>query len=131
MLLINCKINLVLTCSGNCVISSAIEATIFPITDTKLYVLVVTLSTEDNLKLLKQLESDFKRTINWNKYQSKLTEQEQNRYLDFLIDPIFQGLNRFFVLLFENKTDREVVLSLPSKMRNKRLQFYDLWKKFL
>ena len=60
---------------------------IFTITDTKLYVPVVTLSTEDNVKLLKHLESGFKRTFNWNKYQSKITEQTRNRYLDFLIDP--------------------------------------------
>ena len=57
---------------------------------------------------MKQLESGFKRTINWNKYQSKLTEKAQNRYLDYLIDPSFQGANRVFVLSFENKTDREV-----------------------
>ena len=60
------------------------------------------------LKLLKQLESGFKRTINSNKYQSKLTEQAQNRYLDYLIDPSFHGVNRIFVLLFENRTDRKV-----------------------
>ena len=41
-------------------------------TDTKLSVAVITLSTEDNVKLLKQLESIFKRSSNWNKYQSKL-----------------------------------------------------------
>ena len=60
------------------------------------------------LKLLKQLESGFKRTINSNKYQSKLTEQAQNRYLDYLIDPNFHGVNRIFVLLFESRTDRKV-----------------------
>ena len=62
----------------------------FTITDTKLYVLVVTLSTKDNVKLFKQLESGFKRIINWNKNKSKITEQTRNRYLDFLIDPSFQ-----------------------------------------
>ena len=61
-------------------------------TDTKLYVSVVTLSTQDNIKLLKQLESGFKRTINPNKYQSETTNQAQNRYLDFFIDAIFQGV---------------------------------------
>ena len=49
------------------------QAPIFAITDLKLYVPVVTLSTEDNVKLLKQLNSGFKRKINWNKYQSKAT----------------------------------------------------------
>ena len=54
----------------------------FVITDTKLYVPVDTLSTQDNAKLLKQLESGFKRTIKWNKYQSRITTQTQKRYLD-------------------------------------------------
>ena len=62
----------------------------FAITDTKLYVLVVTLSTEGNIKLLKQLESGFKRTINWNKYQSKVTEQGQNRYFDYQLIQVFR-----------------------------------------
>ena len=86
MPLINYEINLILTWSEKCVISSAITATKFAITDTKLYVAAVTLSTGDNIKLLKQLESGFKRTIYWNKYQSKLTDQEQNRYFDHLIN---------------------------------------------
>ena len=64
------------------------------VTDTKLYVPVVTLSIQHNAKLLKQLESDFKRTINWNKYQYKKTNQVQNRYFDFLIDPRFLEVNR-------------------------------------
>ena len=59
------------------------------------------MSTQDNVKLLKQLEYGFKRTINWNKHQP------QNRYLDFLIDTSFQGVNRPFVLSFENEEDRE------------------------
>ena len=48
----------------------------FTITDTKLYVPVVALSTQDNAKLLQRLKSGFKRTINWSKYQSKVTVQE-------------------------------------------------------
>ena len=96
MALIYCEINIDLTCSKNCVISSPIEKTKFSITDTKLYVPVVTLSTPDNIKLLKQLKSGFKRTINWNKYQSKVSIARQNQYLDYLIDPIFQGVNRLF-----------------------------------
>ena len=70
--LINCKIRLDLTFSQKCVISSAVRKTELRITDTKPYVLVVTLSTEDNVKLLKQLESGSKRTINWNKCQPGL-----------------------------------------------------------
>ena len=74
MPLINCEINFILTWSANCVIVSteiANEGAIFAITETKLYVSVVTLSTPDNMKLLQQLTSDFKRAINWDKYISK------------------------------------------------------------
>ena len=74
----------------------------FQITDTKLYVTVVTLSTQENIKFLKQLESGFKRIVNWNKYLPKTTNQAQNRYLDYLIDPSFQGVNRLFVLSFKD-----------------------------
>ena len=72
--LINFEINFILTWSANCVIVStevANESAIFAITETKLYVPVVTLSTPDNVKLLQQLTSDFKREINWDKYTSK------------------------------------------------------------
>ena len=64
MPLINCEVNLILTWSPACAISSATGQTKFKITETKLYVPVVTLSTQDNTKLLQQLKSDFKRTIN-------------------------------------------------------------------
>ena len=69
MPLINCEVNLILTWTRTCIISSAIGKTKFKITETKLYVPVVTLSTQDNAKLLQQFKSGFKRTINWNKYQ--------------------------------------------------------------
>ena len=74
--------------------------------DKKLYVSVVTLSTQDSIKLLKQLESGFKK-MNRNKYQSNKTNQVQNRYIDFLTDPSFQGVNRLFVLLFKDNDCRE------------------------
>ena len=64
---INCEVNLILTWSENYVVSSATGKTIFPITDTKLYVPIVNLSTVDNVKLLKQLQSGFERTFSWNK----------------------------------------------------------------
>ena len=80
----------------------------FLITDTKIYVPVLTVSTQDNAKLLEQLRSGFKRTVNWNKYQPKISTERQNQYLDFLIDPSFQGVNRIFVLPFENEDDRKV-----------------------
>ena len=61
----------------------------FAIIDTKIYVPVVTLSTQDNVKLLQQLKSEFKKTINCNKYQSKVSIQRQSQYLDYLTDPNF------------------------------------------
>ena len=97
--LINCEINQILN-----------QATTFAITDTELYVPVVTLSTQDNAKLFQQLKSSFKRTINWNKYQSKVSIKK-NQYLDYLTDPSFQGVNRLFVLLFENNNDRTAYTS--------------------
>ena len=68
MSLTNCRINLILTWSGNCVIAGVNRVTTFLITDTNLYVPVQTLSTHNNVKLLHQLKSGFKRTVNWNKY---------------------------------------------------------------
>ena len=66
----------------------------FTITKTNLYVPVVTLSTQDNAKLLPQLKSGFKRTISWNKYLSKPELLAQNANLNHLIEPSFQGVNR-------------------------------------
>ena len=66
----------------------------------------VTLSTQDNEKLLQQLKSGFKRTINWNKYESNIKTFSQNRYLNRLVNPSFQGVNRLFVLSLENENDR-------------------------
>ena len=68
--------------------------------------LVVTLSAQDNAKLVQQLKSGFKRTINWNKYESSIKTSAQNRYLYYLINPCFQVVNRLFVLSFENENDR-------------------------
>ena len=89
-------------------LSNDIKAATFAITDTKLYIPVVVLSTKDNIKSLQQFKSGFKRTINWNKFQSKVRLQVQNPYLDLLIDPSFQGVNILFVLSFGNKDDRKV-----------------------
>ena len=111
MPLINCEINLILTSSEECVITShtaANQATTFAITDTKTYVPVVTLSIQYNAKLLQQLKSGFKRTTYWNKYESKVTIKSPNPYLDYLIELSFQGVNRLFVLSFENTTNRTV-----------------------
>ena len=109
MPLINCEVNLILTWSVNCVIIYADVANQIPtftITETNLYVPVVTLSTQDNAKLLTQLKSGFKRTINWNKYLSKPELLAQNPNLNHLVEPSFQGVNRLFVLAFEDDAQR-------------------------
>ena len=80
------------------------ENATFQITDTKLYVPVVTLSKENDIKLLEQLKSGFKRTIKWNKYRSQMTVQSNNNNLNYLIDPTFTKVNRLFVLSFERIT---------------------------
>ena len=117
MLLINSEVSLILTWFKNCAITS--KATIdaepainnptkekFRITETKLYVLIVTLSTEDGHKLLEQLKTGFKRIIKWNKCRSEVTKKAKTINLNYLIDPTFDRVNRFFVLSFENENDR-------------------------
>ena len=109
MPLINCEVNLILTWSSSCVlIATAIQnqAATFEITNTKLYVPVVTLSTQENTKFLQQLKSGFERVINWNKYLSKPELLAQNPNLNHLVEPSCQGINRRFVLAFENDNDR-------------------------
>ena len=76
--------------------------------DAKLYGPVVTLLTEDNAKLLQQLIPGSQRTIKQNKYQPKISTERQNQYLDFLMDPSFQGVDRLFILFFANENDTEV-----------------------
>ena len=106
MPLINCEVNLILTWSSTCVITNSNSAGTFAITDTKRHVPVVTLSTQENTKFLQQLKSGSKRVINWNKYLSKPELLAQNPNLTHLIEPSFQGVNRVFVLAFENNDDR-------------------------
>ena len=108
MPLIACEINLILTWSVDCVIFSVTGVTKFKITDTKVCIPVATWSTQYNAKLLQQLKSAFKRKINWNKYQPKVSPERQNQYLDFFIDPIFQGVNRLLVLSFEDEENSNV-----------------------
>ena len=126
MPLINCEAELILTWFKTCVLISKLtrdadydahpvvqkidkpENVIFQITDTKLYVPVVTLSKENNTKLLEQLKSGFKRTIKWNKYRSQITIQPQNSNLNHLIDPRFRNVNRSFVLSFA-RTNMQVI----------------------
>ena len=106
MPLITCEVNLILKWSKDCVITNSTGEGKCEITETKLYVPVVTLSTKDNEKLLQQLKSGFKKTISWNKYESIIKTFAQNRYLTSLIIPTFQRVNRLFVLFFENENDR-------------------------
>ena len=105
MLLINQEINVIFSWFTNCAIiytNVANQNPTFAITETKLYIPVVRLSTYNSAKLLSQLKSGFERTINWNKYLSKLELLAQNPNLNLLVEPSFQGVNRFFVLAFEN-----------------------------
>ena len=123
--LINCEVELILTWFQNCIlidkstreanyganpvvyeINNPEDAT-FKITDVKLFVSVVTLSKENDIKLLEQLKTGFKRTIKWNKYKSKMSIQPQNNNLNSLIDPTFTNVNSLFVLSFprNNNTD--------------------------
>ena len=68
----------------------------------------MTLPTQENTKFLQQLKSGFKRVINWNKYLSKPELLAQNPNLNHLVEPSFQGVNRLFVLAFENDDDRTI-----------------------
>ena len=81
----------------------------------KLYVVVVTLWTQDNSELLQKLISGFERTTDWNKYQSKVSIERQNQNLNYLIDLVFQGVIRLFVLPFKNDSDRAGHIDQPVK----------------
>ena len=123
--LINCEIELDLSWSKKCIISEicktlevpanpagnpptdrvletlTFDAT-FQIKSTKLYVLVVTLSINDNIKFLENLKQGFKRAVSWNKYRSEITTQPKNNNLEYMIDSTFRNINRFLVLSFKN-----------------------------
>ena len=71
-----------------------------------MYVPVVTLSAEDDKKLLEQLKTGLKRTNKWNKYRSEMSNQTKNNNLNHLIDPTFTNVNRLFPLTFEHEDDR-------------------------
>ena len=104
--LINCEVELILIWSKNCVLADMTAANNpptglqFKITDTKLFVPVVTLSKENDTKLLEQLKTRFKKTRKWNKYRSQMTVQPRNNNLNYLIDPTFTNVYRLFVLSF-------------------------------
>ena len=126
MPLINSEVSLTLTWSENCLLTNITTQTAasaqgdnparermdaptsatFKITDTKLYVPVVTLSTKDDNNFLEQLKSGYKKTIRWNKYRSEMINQTKTNHLSHVIDPKFIKVNRLFVLSFENEEDR-------------------------
>ena len=106
MPLINCEVSLILTWPSTCVITNYTGQGKFEITDTNLYVPAVTLSTQDNAELLEQRKSGFKRVVNWNNHLSRPELLVKNPNLNHLVVPSFQGVNRLFVLAFENDADR-------------------------
>ena len=101
MPLINCELELILDCVI-IYVNVANQVPTFTITETNLYVPVVTLFTNDNSKLLPQLKNGFKRTITLNKYLVKRELLARNVNLNHLIDPSFQGVNGLFVFVFED-----------------------------
>ena len=107
--LINCEVELILMWSAGCVIiytNVANQNPTFTITETNLCVPVVTLSNQDNAKLLLKLKLGFKRTISWNKQLPKPELLARDANLNLLIEPSFQEINRIFVLAFENDAQR-------------------------
>ena len=123
--LINCETEPVLSWSKECIITeisiipavpgdpdanrpvsdaAAIQATSakFQINNAKLYVLVITLSINNNIKCLKNIKQGFKRTISWNEHMSEITTQTNNNNLAYLIDPTFRNINRLFLLSLRN-----------------------------
>ena len=118
--LISCEVSLELKWDKNCVITSLEQRDIgggngdnaptgatLAINNCKLYVPAVTLSKDDETKLLTNLKSGFKREIIWNKYRSQMTTEAINNNLNILIDPTFTNVNRLFVLAYQNPDDRQ------------------------
>ena len=120
--LISCEVFLELKWNKNCVITSLEQRDIgggnrdnaptdatLAINDCKLYVPAVTFSKDDEIKLLTNLKSGFKREIIWNKYRSQMTTEAVNNNLNILIDPTFTNVNRLFVLAYQNADDRQLL----------------------
>ena len=121
--LISCEVSLELKWNKNCVITSLEQRQVdagppvvrdnaptgatLAINDCKLYVSVVTLSKDDEVKLLTNLKSGFKREIIWNKYRSQMTTEAINNNLNILVDPTFTNVNRLFVLAYQTADDRQ------------------------
>ena len=101
MPLINCKVHLKLNWIEDCILSSAGNSAKFKITDAKLHVPIVTLSTKDNVNLTKQLSNEFKRYVYWNSYQTTLTKViKKGENIYELLHASSQGVRRLFVLAY-------------------------------
>ena len=148
--LISCEVSLELKWDKNCIITSdqigvnldggstaAPTGATFTVNNCKLYVPVVTLSKDDEVKLLTNLKSGFKREIKWNKYRSQMSTKAANNNLNLLVDPTFTNVNILFVLAYEvdnNNDDRKLFLQfyLPKVMMKDfnviidKLAFFDL-----
>ena len=118
--LISCEVSLELKWGKNCVITSleqrdigggnrdnAPTGTTLAINNCKLYVPAVTLSKDNEIKVLTNLKSGFKREIIWNKYRSQTTTEAINNNLNILIDPPFTNVNKLFVLAYRTADDRQ------------------------
>ena len=114
MPLIICKIHLELNWTKYCLMSTIVDTT-FTITNTKLYVPIVILSSKDIVKLVKLLEERFKKPVYWNEYETKIQSRNlgNNNLTRFPLDTSFQGVRRFFVLAFNN-----TAVNLPSDLVN-------------
>ena len=108
MPLVNCKIELPLNWIEKCLLTTANTA-IFKIIDVKLYVPIVTLSAEDNVKLLKLLSEEFKRTVYWNEYKGidnkivEIANNNEEKYIREMVGSSWQGVKRLFALAYNNK----------------------------
>ena len=100
MPLINFKIKLNLTWKKECVLSTDVGNAVFIINDTKMYVLVVTLSKEDNKDFIEQQNKGFQRSIYWNEYETKEINENADVFKYINLDPSFQGVNRLFVMAY-------------------------------
>ena len=103
--MINCEIELDLTWSEAFLISQILRTTAVATNpnakNAKLYVPVVTLSINNNIKFLESIKQGFKRTVSWNKYRSEVATQPKNNNLEYMIDPKFGIINRLFVNSFK------------------------------
>ena len=119
MSLINCKVELSLKWIENCMLATATTAT-FKLTDAKLYVPIVTLLSEDNVKLSKLLSKGFKRSFYWNAYKTipnKIVEiavNNEEKYIRELLDSSWQGVKRLFALAYNNTNNDNNQVSVDS-----------------